>query len=601
MKTLYIIVNTVLVAIYSSSAFCTDLEIDWEVANPFKFISDKRFYTTARSIYDELGDEERKNNLSVILEKKLQDSTFNGKRYVKSGWTASIAVTGYAGTCWNFNSARYKRTGTCRDYIHPVSHDVKIWLTGSSLENNSKCTWTYSNAKRNKRCNKPLIIKKVPYPSGLLVKVLVHNTDGPIEVSKHISVDDVLVVGMGDSYGSGEGNPDIPVTFYEGNADRDILFTKNRYTPRKDKGKHASWLDRRCHRSLYSYQFKTALAMALDNPKRAVTFLSYACTGAIIPNIVDSWEKASENKKMIWKYREPQIDPEGKKLIHDRKYWIKPQIASLIDDITCPEDWKGQCSKGMRVIDYLLLSIGGNDIGFRKYVINIAVKNNNPLKLGRKIPGHTTRQDIRNLIDSYTDLNDIFTAQLPIKNCSKNGKCNRVLLSTYPNILNDENGNLCSGDKGAFYIPFRSDETRGKRIQDTYEKVIVPLRDAQNSLHKHGVHWSIVNRHSNHYATHGFCARNPNNSRIVNENFIIPHKKRIGEKWRPFKPTDYRAYGDMQRWVRLPVDSTLAINLTSAHGNDWFFSDETCGMVHPTAIGHAATADATIAAIRKLE
>ncbi len=37
-----------------------------------------------------------------------------------------------------------------------------------------------------------------------------------------------------------------------------------------------------CHRSLYSYQLRTALALAVEQPHLAVTFLPLACTGATI-------------------------------------------------------------------------------------------------------------------------------------------------------------------------------------------------------------------------------------------------------------------------------------------------------------------------------
>jgi len=38
-----------------------------------------------------------------------------------------------------------------------------------------------------------------------------------------------------------------------------------------------------CHRSLYSYQTRTALALAVQYPHIAVTYLPLACTGATIP------------------------------------------------------------------------------------------------------------------------------------------------------------------------------------------------------------------------------------------------------------------------------------------------------------------------------
>ena len=42
----------------------------------------------------------------------------------------------------------------------------------------------------------------------------------------------------------------------------------------KDWARHgARWMSPRCHRSLYSYQLRTALALAVEQPHLAVTFL----------------------------------------------------------------------------------------------------------------------------------------------------------------------------------------------------------------------------------------------------------------------------------------------------------------------------------------
>ena len=49
-----------------------------------------------------------------------------------------------------------------------------------------------------------------------------------------------------------------------------------------------------CHRSLYSYQLRTALALAIENPHVAVTFLPLACTGATIENGVLDSQRARE-------------------------------------------------------------------------------------------------------------------------------------------------------------------------------------------------------------------------------------------------------------------------------------------------------------------
>ena len=51
----------------------------------------------------------------------------------------------------------------------------------------------------------------------------------------------------------------------------------------RDWARHgARWMSPACHRSLYSYQVRTALALAVEQPHLAVTFLPLACTGATI-------------------------------------------------------------------------------------------------------------------------------------------------------------------------------------------------------------------------------------------------------------------------------------------------------------------------------
>src|SRR5690606_32808333 len=51
--------------------------------------------------------------------------------------------------------------------------------------------------------------------------------------------------------------------------------------PVRAQNSPANWQDRKCHRSAYSYQLRTALQVALADPKHsAVTFLGLACSGA---------------------------------------------------------------------------------------------------------------------------------------------------------------------------------------------------------------------------------------------------------------------------------------------------------------------------------
>ena len=94
---------------------------------------------------------------------------------------------------------------------------------------------------------------------------------------------DRLVIGFGDSFTSGEGNPE-----------RLALFSGKPWSggnlPARDsdpvslvtKDTRAQWTDRWCHRSVYSWQIRTALDAALNDPHQSFTVLPYGCSGATI-------------------------------------------------------------------------------------------------------------------------------------------------------------------------------------------------------------------------------------------------------------------------------------------------------------------------------
>ena len=102
-------------------------------------------------------------------------------------------------------------------------------------------------------------------------------------VSVTVTPRDRLVIGFGDSFTSGEGNPERLALFSGkpwpgGNLpdrapDPVSLGTKDT---------RAQWTDRWCHRSVYSWQIRTALDAALNDPHQSFTILPYGCSGATI-------------------------------------------------------------------------------------------------------------------------------------------------------------------------------------------------------------------------------------------------------------------------------------------------------------------------------
>jgi len=206
---------------------------------------------------------------------------------------------------------------------------------------------------------------------------------------------------------------------------------------------------------MYSYQFKTALQLALSNPQEAITYISYSCSGATTNQII------SKKKK--------PIEGNGK---------VSAQLDSLRKVLS-------NGKQETREIDYLLLSTGGNDIGFAKFVTYV-VLSGKPLKLyklrinEKKIVKSSENGEFEKVLlnkdggkdGNYFRLNEALlntkpndSAGIRVKSCKAGAPCKRILLTPYPNILNNEDNQICRADRGEFDNPFGVDGTRSSRIQ----------------------------------------------------------------------------------------------------------------------------------------
>ena len=129
---------------------------------------------------------------------------------------------------------------------------------------------------------------------------------GPVRrATGEIAVRDLLIAGLGDLVASGDGNPDRPVVLADegfcsaastrpcasnisaraGSASRvsaPAVPAAPKMTGSEWALLSARWMSGACHRSLYGHQLRAALALAVESPHMAVTFLPLACTGATI-------------------------------------------------------------------------------------------------------------------------------------------------------------------------------------------------------------------------------------------------------------------------------------------------------------------------------
>lgn len=615
----FLLLTFILLAPVSISA-SSNGTIQWELVNPFRFISDQNQIDEIKRVYDQLNPAERTAyNLEQMLQ-KLSEEEVDKKRLAErqkmgcalkrsesernkcldetkipyEGWFARLAKNNYERTCWNPETRLYGKPGNCDDYIFPKSHLVRVWIVNASNGQSPQWFLNGQTLAGTKVCperfaKETCIEFDLPYDSFApqTYKIEAKFSDGSI-INSPLQVTDKLVAGLGDSYAAGEGNPDIPARFTKGKTDVDVIYTlRIRRVPQRDWDGDGQWLDWRCHRSMYSYQFKTALMMALANRRQAVTYVSYACSGATTDNIIDKPQKPNEDNGSVT----PQIDALSKVL--------------------------KRADGKMREIDYLLLSTGGNDVGFAKYVAYIvttgAVKRLATYGVSEQYLKDNAEKQIRKTLltgpdsapGNYTRLQRTLLSgeKIKIKECPVNYPCNRILLTTYPDIMRDETGNICRADRKEFDLTFRPDADRAKRIDIVRKYVFSTLQDIQtDSAIKNNLGWTIITDHSNKYANHGFCAQNRNSLSKTGEEFVMP--TRNDRTWTPFDPRDYKAYERRQRWIRLPIDSKLTtdqVHIFWKFHFDLFFEDDRSNIMHPTAEGLAVNADANIAALKNWE
>lgn len=171
-----------------------------------------------------------------------------------------------------------------------------------------------------------------------------------------VEVKDLLIVSLGDSYGSGEGSPDIP---------QQIDGLGYVSAP-------ARWQDRRCHRSAAAPSAQAAMTLEAADPHSTVTFLSFACSGATInqPYFGDQSNFDPYRIPPPGGFQKPRgtgilgpyIGTEPPLLNGGPDYRDEVKLPSQIDQMHRAITNDGQLPA--RHIAALSVSGGGNDMGF---------------------------------------------------------------------------------------------------------------------------------------------------------------------------------------------------------------------------------------------
>ncbi|MEL6290126.1 MAG: hypothetical protein AAFQ35_15310, partial [Pseudomonadota bacterium] len=378
------------------------------------------------------------------------------------------------------------------------------------------------------------------------------------------------------------------------------------------------WLGRACRRSLYAYQTRVALQLAIERHDRAVSFVHFACGGAEIPEGLfikykgGEWVPSPPRVPQISAVAEAQCEgTRAPETNYPDAYTIQGKLPVLRDMFLkkCPR-------RQARRIDLLMLSIGGNDVGFAKLVANAVLDNTSALaRLSGWAGGVYTPDDarvlLRELPTRYKALNRALHGLLHIPW----RESDRIILTGYPPMATvDETGRTCPGGRDGMSVfpDYRLNAAKARAGEKVAEELNVVMRRAAR---RHS--WSFVDTHRSRFIGRGLCADgNPvvdsaSLDRASAEDLRLPRKRR--GRWDPFPPSAYRPYASRTRWFRTPNDAyltahyhtarTIARRVLSAERLSWFqliLASSYAGAFHPTAEGHAAMADAVLPTARRV-
>ncbi|HUS98674.1 MAG TPA: hypothetical protein VMX97_18265, partial [Hyphomicrobiaceae bacterium] len=369
----------------------------------------------------------------------------------------------------------------------------------------------------------------------------------------------------------------------------------------------AVWMDQACHRSLYSHQLRTALQLALEDPHRAVTFAGYACSGAEVTKGLfvrykgNEWVPTPPDLSQVSAVSQAQCG--GREAVekdYPEAYHMRGKIADLKGGLVLRK-----CARRhARKIDLLLLSIGGNDIGFARLVANAVLPEKTILKrlggwFGQVYGKSDAVAPLAELKARYKSLRRVFHNILYIPW----NESDRVVLTGYPGMALLEDGkSVCpSGQSGMEVLPaYGLNSARAREGEEVAERLHALM---QAEARRNG--WRFAERHRAAFRGRGICAGGAGDGIKAADDLRFPRK--INGKWDPYNPADYRPYVPRRRWFRTPNDAFLTGNFhvtgsvmkrvlrqKSLLWTQVLLASTYSGAFHPTAEGHAAIADAAV-------
>jgi hypothetical protein len=588
------------------------MQITWEVRNRFRLFREER---------DFLLHVESARDRSVLASEEGLELQSDGR-----GWARNVVNRLCIDLSGRVNEP-CTRDNVKESYLTPIDHPITVRLTGM-VPVGATCAWSFDDGDGPQSstfdCAEPVNLR-VRYGRETVATVDVSSgSDAPQRVSTGIEVRDIFIAGLGDSIASGEGNPDRPIALSEeGFCFRSYLggATAQYYRPSRAgfKGgraceapdtlqnwqrQSAVWFNAACHRSLYSYQTRTALALAVRYPHIAVTYLPLACTGATIADGLFGSQRARECAP-----GRSATSCQGS---------VSGQLGELREALTAAKRRQPD-----RKLDLVLLSIGANDINFSGLVADVIVDTPTERTIFKRSGLIGSVEDSRS--DLMRDLPQGFAKLREALKPLVGGDLSHVIYTSYGNPALAGNGTPCPGGRAGFEIhpAFSADPQRLANVTGFVENEFLPtlaaLAQCQSGVlcrDPRSDRMTFVDAHQAAFANHGFCARSASDP-VFDRECFSPRGDSfdpdiVSASSQPLlcgrSASEYRAYLPRARWIRDANDSYFAamtypqglpaaMQPSDIHDATWgVLSAVYGGAVHPTAEGHAAMADAAFPA-----
>jgi hypothetical protein len=593
--------------------------IDWVVRNRFRLFRDERDFE--RHVAAQRGR-------SILSAERAMELETDGR-----GWAADMVTRLCIDAAGNVLN-ECVRDNVRESYLAPLDHPVQVRLAGQ-VDGTATCAWTFDDGDGKPRsvtvpCTEPVNLRVIfGRPTIVVVDITANGLTS--RATTEILVNDLLIAGLGDSIAAGEGNPDRPIALADDGfcfrqfiaTDASEYFRPSRAGYQGDKScgglqgsesdrvewsrLAARWMSAPCHRSLYSYQLRAALALAVENPHIAVTFLPLACTGATIETGLFGSQRA----------RELNCGPTGN---HSCPRTVPAQLARLRDLLG-----RAQRAHPGRTLDLVFLTVGANDIDFSGLVADVIIEARAERILFRRGDMISNVASAQAVLDSRLPSNfaRLRAALKPLVG----GELDRVVYVSYGNPALSPNGGACPGGRDGFDI-HPAFGVNGERLSDVaafVENRFLPRLRALATC-TGGVlcndpasdAMTFVSAHQPAFAQHGYCARSPADPVFDREcfsptgdSFATSPVQGATEPLRcSHQPSEFRPYASRARWIRTANDSyftamtfpegvSATLQPSNLHDATWgVLSAVYGGAVHPTAEGDAAMADAAAAAAR---